>query len=52
LIERDLEAGRLVPIFGGPIASAGSYHLVWPKEREGRAPLVSFRDWLAGEISP
>jgi DNA-binding transcriptional LysR family regulator len=52
LIERDLEAGRLVPIFGGPIASAGSYHLVWPKESPARAPLVSFRTWLAGEISP
>jgi DNA-binding transcriptional LysR family regulator len=52
LIERDLEAGRLVPIFGGPIASAGSYHLVWPKESPARAPLVSFRTWLAGEINP
>ena len=52
LIERELEAGRLVPVYGGAIASTGSYHLVWPKDREDRAPLVSFRKWLAREVSP
>jgi LysR family glycine cleavage system transcriptional activator len=50
LIERELEAGRLVPVYGAAIPSTGSYHLVWPKDREGRAPLMSFRRWLAGEI--
>ena len=51
LIERELEAGRLVPVYGGPIASAGSYHLVWPKDREERGPLASFRKWLAAEVN-
>lgn len=51
LIARELEAGRLVPVFGGPIPSAGGYHLVWPKDHEARAPLASFRKWLAGEVS-
>ena len=47
----DCVAGRLVPVFGGAIPSTGGYHLVWPKDREGRAPLVSFRAWLKGEIA-
>lgn len=51
LIGRELEAGRLVPVFGDAIASTGSYHLVWPKELPSRSPLVSFRKWLAGEVS-
>lgn len=51
LLGRELEAGRLVPVFGGAIASNGSYHLVWPKEIPSRAPLMSFRNWLAGEVS-
>lgn len=51
LIERELEAGRLVPVYGGPIPSAGGYHLVWPKDREERGPLASFRAWLASEVS-
>jgi len=51
LLGRELEAGRLVPVFGGPIASNGRYHLVWPKEIPPRAPLVSFKTWLEGEVS-
>ena len=51
LIGRELEAGRLVPVFGPAIAAAGSYHLVWPKDRPDRAPLVSFRRWLRGEVA-
>jgi LysR family transcriptional regulator, glycine cleavage system transcriptional activator len=51
LIGRELEAGRLVPVFGPAIPSAGSYHLVWPKDQPERAPLASFRRWLQGEIA-
>jgi LysR family transcriptional regulator, glycine cleavage system transcriptional activator len=51
LIARELEAGRLVPVFGPPIPSTGSYHLVWPKDIPARAPLLSFRRWLETEIS-
>jgi len=50
LIGREVEAGRLVPLFGPAIPSTGSYHLVWPKDRADRAPLRSFRTWLKGEI--
>jgi DNA-binding transcriptional LysR family regulator len=46
LIRRDLEEGRLVPIFGPPVAALGSYYLVWPRNGADRAPLRSFRDWL------
>ena len=47
---REVEAGRLVPLYGPAIPSTGSYHLVWPKDRADRAPLRSFRTWLKGEI--
>jgi DNA-binding transcriptional LysR family regulator len=47
LIGEDLAAGRLVPAFGTPVPALGSYHLVWPEGRPERAPLASFRDWLA-----
>jgi LysR family transcriptional regulator, glycine cleavage system transcriptional activator len=52
LITRELAEGRLRPVFGGPIPSLGSYHLVWPKDHPPRAPLVSFRDWLARQAAP
>lgn len=51
LIEADLAAGRLTPIFGPPVPALGSYSLVWPKDRPLRAPLASFRDWLATEVA-
>jgi LysR family transcriptional regulator, glycine cleavage system transcriptional activator len=50
LIERELTEGRLIPIFGPPIRALGSYYLVWPNTLPERAPLRSFRDWLAGEV--
>jgi LysR family glycine cleavage system transcriptional activator len=50
LIEADLAAGRLSPIFGGPVPALGSYSLVWPKAAM-LPPLLSFRDWIAGEIA-
>lgn len=48
-VRADLEAGRLVPVFGAPVAASGAYYLVSPAGRGARAPLASFRDWLAGE---
>ena len=50
LIEADLAAGRLTPVFGGAVPALGHYSLVWPKDRAMRAPLMSFRDWLADEV--
>ncbi len=50
LIERELAEGRLIPAYGPPIRALGSYFLVWPKDQPPRAPLLSFRDWLAAEL--
>lgn len=49
LIARDLAEGRLVPLFGPPVAALGSYYLVWPRATPARAPLRSFHDWLAAD---
>ena len=50
LIERDLAAGRLIPVFGGPVRALGSYFLVWPRDIPARGPLVSFRNWITGRL--
>lgn len=47
LIGPDLAAGRLVPVFGPAIPAHGAYYLVWPEARPERAPLASFRRWIA-----
>lgn len=51
LIQRDLAEGRLTAVFGPPVAALGSYFLVWPRTGPDRAPLRSFRDWLAAEVA-
>ncbi|MGL5008731.1 MAG: LysR substrate-binding domain-containing protein, partial [Paracoccaceae bacterium] len=51
LIERELAEGRLVPLRGGPVRAQGSYYLVWPKDLPQRAPLASFRAWLAADAA-
>ena len=51
LIERELAEHRLIPAFGQPLKSLGSYYLVWPKDAPPRAPLASFRTWLSTEQS-
>lgn len=50
LIEADLVAGRLQPIWGGAVPALGSYALVWPKAAM-RLPLLSFRAWIAAEVA-
>ena len=49
LIGRELAEGRLVPVFGDPVAALGAYYLVWPRATPDRAPLRSFRDWLTAD---
>lgn len=51
LIEPDLAAGRLVPLFGPPTPAQGAYYLVWPANHAPRAPLGSFIGWLETELS-
>lgn len=47
LIEKELREGLLSPAFGPPVPAIASYYLVWPTSRPERAPLHSFRKWLA-----
>ncbi|MFD0858071.1 LysR family transcriptional regulator [Roseovarius aquimarinus] len=47
LARGDLEAGRLVPVWGGPVPSPGSYFLIWPETKAEDAALAKFREWLA-----
>jgi len=47
LAEQDLATGRLLRAWGGPTASPGAYHLVWPVEKSRDAALLKFREWLA-----
>jgi DNA-binding transcriptional LysR family regulator len=47
LIRRELDEGRLAPIFGPAVPALGAYYLVWPRAVPERAPLRSFRAWLS-----
>ena len=51
LIQRELDEGRLIPIFGPSIRALGSYYLVWPTAHPERAPLRSLRLWLQSEAA-
>jgi LysR family glycine cleavage system transcriptional activator len=51
LIQRELDEGRLVPVFGPPIRALGSYYLVWPNTLPERSPLRSLRLWLQSETA-
>jgi DNA-binding transcriptional LysR family regulator len=49
LIGRELAEGRLRPLFGAAVPALGAYYLVWPQAVPDRAPLRSFRAWLAAD---
>lgn len=51
LARSDLDDGRLVEVFGGPVPVEGSYQLVWPKTGAQHPPLRAFRDWLVAEAA-
>ncbi len=51
LIEQDLAAGRLIPLYGPATPAQGAYYLVWPANHPPRAPLTSFITWLQTELS-
>ena len=52
LVEADIAAGRLVPVFGGPVEARGAYYLVWPRTKSGDPSLIRFRDWLSDQAEP
>ena len=49
LIDRELESGSLVKVFGELFSSPeiGAYYLIWPKDRGAYPPLSAFRAWLS-----
>lgn len=51
LAKAELADGRLVEVFGGPVAATGSYYLVWPAVGAWYPPLQAFRDWLVAEAA-
>jgi LysR family transcriptional regulator, glycine cleavage system transcriptional activator len=49
LAQIEISEGRLVPVLREAVPINGAYWLVWPKEKDGYAPLSAFRTWLAKE---
>lgn len=52
LLEPEIVAGRLQPLFKPSITGVGAYWLVWPTARANYPPLQAFREWLAAEVTP
>jgi LysR family glycine cleavage system transcriptional activator len=50
LISGELQRGQLVPAPGQPMQSRSAYYLVVPHDKRGHPPVVSFRDWLLGQV--
>lgn len=50
LAEQDLAMGRLVPVWGGAVDSAGAYQLIWPASRRLSPAFIAFRDWMATQV--
>ena len=51
LIEDDIRAGTLIPIFDLPIATEFSYYVVLPENRQHNVVANAFKDWLLGQVS-
>lgn len=52
LAQIEISEGRLLPIFKQAVPVRGAYWLVWPKDKDDHAPLVSFRNWLSLAAKP
>jgi LysR family transcriptional regulator, glycine cleavage system transcriptional activator len=52
LVEQDLAAGRLVPVFGPATEAPGAYYLVWPQSKSDDPSLRLFRNWVATHAQP
>ena len=46
LVQQELDAGTLVPLFDQSITDNKAYFFAYPQERTNYPPLVAFRDWL------
>src|SRR3546814_3026183 len=51
LIDEDLAAGRLVPLFDPAVESKTAYWLVGPKETMSQPEALVFRNWLLSELT-
>jgi DNA-binding transcriptional LysR family regulator len=51
LIEDDVRAGTLVPIFDLPMATEFSYYVVLPENRQHNIAANAFKDWLLSQVS-
>lgn len=51
LARTEIAEKRLVPILKQAVPSRGAYWLVWPEEKSSYAPILAFREWLAGEVA-
>lgn len=52
LAQIEINQGRLVPILKQGVRVDDAYWLVWPKELDDDAPILSLRSWLEKQISP
>lgn len=51
LIEDDIRAGTLVPVFDLPMATEFSYYVVLPENRQHNVVANAFKDWLLSQVS-
>ena len=51
LIEDDIRAGTLIPIFDLPMATEFSYYVVLPETRQHNVVANAFKDWILRQVS-
>jgi DNA-binding transcriptional LysR family regulator len=51
LIEDDMRAGTLMPVFDRPMATEFGYYVVMPESRQHNAVANAFKDWLFTQVS-
>ncbi|MBF0392974.1 MAG: transcriptional regulator GcvA [Alphaproteobacteria bacterium] len=52
LVARDLDTGRLAPLFGPPLPCGSAYWLVAGPSWAKRPEIAAFRQWLLAELGP
>lgn len=50
LAQGEIEAGRLVPVYGKPVKASGNYYLVWPENPPARPALEKFIEWVGSVV--
>ncbi|GAC1043770.1 hypothetical protein thsrh120_37740 [Rhizobium sp. No.120] len=52
LIEDELKAGTLLPLFNLPMPTENSYYVVMPEKKQTKETATLFQDWLLSEVAP